>query len=111
MKLYLLSFLAISYLFWIHFLVFASYKGAVDAKRGVPKVTLILIAPPLLTGLLIDVSYNLTFGCLLFLELPRTWTLTSRCDSHLKETTWRGSLARWFCSNLLDPFQAGGHCK
>jgi hypothetical protein len=106
----LLAFLAISYFFWAHYLVFSAFKAAKDAGRAIPRIAIALVAPILVTGFSIDVVYNATLGSLLFLEIPRTWTLTARCSSHLKDDTWRGALARWFCAKLLDPFQTGGHC-
>ena len=110
MKIFVL-FLVISYVFWVCFLAFSGYKAATDAKRQIPAVTMMLLCPFGIFAVALDVFYNLTFAIALFLELPRTWTLTARCDSHLKETSWRGAMARWLCANLLDPFQQGGHCK
>lgn len=110
MKYILIAFFVFSYVFWLHFLIFTAYQAARDAGRPIPKVTLVMVAPAILIGALQDVIYNATLGSLLFLERPRTWTLTARCDSHLDDTAWRGALARWLCHYLLDPFQTGGHC-
>lgn len=115
---YGLSFLGICYGFWLHFLVFSAYKAAIDDSRKIPLIAKVLIAPVILAGGLIDASFNTVFGWVMFGEIPfkgytknpTTWMLTYRCDRHLAETTWRGAEARWFCRNLLDPFQSGGHC-
>lgn len=106
----LVLFFAITYIFWICFLAFAGVKAAKDAGRTIPKVAMALASPFIVAAFVLDVVYNLTFGSLLFAEVPRTWTLTARASSHLKEDGYRGRVARWLCSNLLDPFQTGGHC-
>ena len=107
----LLYVFSIAYIFWCFYLMYSAFKAAQDAGRIIPTIAKWLFYPLLLAGLLLDVVYNATFGSLMFLEFPRTWTLTARCSSHLKEDGWRGAEARWLCKNLLDPFQTGGHCK
>lgn len=121
-----LIFLGICYGFWLHFLIFSAYRAAVDAGRVVPLVAKILIAPVLIGGALIDVTFNTLFGWMIYAEAPfkgyvidtasfnhtfTSWTLTYRCDRHLSDTDWRGTLARFLCSKFLDPFETGGHCK
>jgi hypothetical protein len=61
----------------------------------------------------IDVIYNATIASLLFLELPREWTVTSRCNRHIEEGIgWRFQLSAGLCRVLLDPFAlAGTHCR
>lgn len=59
---------------------------------------------------LLDIALNVTVFTILFLEPPTTLTITNRCQKHMREDSWRGNLARWFCEKMLDPFQEGGHC-
>jgi len=108
---YLLWFFIITYIFWLHYLIYSAFKAAKDAGRKIPGIAYALVSPVIVGGYAIDVAYNATLGSLMFLELPRTPTLTARCSSHLQEQGWRGAEARWLCKNLLDPFQTGGHCR
>ena len=70
--------------------------------------------PLIFIGLLIDVFLNLTVGTLTFLELPKyrqkEWLFTARNTRWKNTGGWRGDLARWYCSEFLDPFEKGGHC-
>ena len=53
---------------------------------------------------------NITLGSLLFLELPKTLQFTSRVNRHIRENSWRGKQARFWCDKFLDPYEEGGHC-
>ncbi len=66
----------------------------------------------LAVGYPLDMLFNAIFGTLFFVELPREWLFTNRCSRWLDDDSWRGSLARWFCRNMLDPFDPRGrHCR
>lgn len=66
------------------------------------KAHLLPIAPPFL---LFDVAVNLVIGSLLFVEIPRWWTLSERLHHHATRTHgWRTTIAQWICSRLLNPF-------
>jgi len=71
--------------------------------------------PIIFIGLLIDVFLNLTVGSLTFFEIPKytkkEWLFTGRVSRWNDSSTWRGDLARWYCSEFLDPFEEGGHCS
>lgn len=71
----------------------------------------VLAAPAVLFAVLFDFLFNVTLGTLLFLDLPRQWTFSQRVGSYKQRIDWRAPLAEWICANLLDPFEAGGHCK
>jgi hypothetical protein len=63
-------------------------------------------------GIARDFLVNMIIGTIFFLELPHELLFTHRCDRWLGSATWRGRLARFFCSQLLDPFGINGeHCK
>jgi len=106
--------------FWIAvsliftFYTWGMYLAVMNLKANKKKLNAIskCFAYPLLyVGVTADVLYNLTLGTIIFLELPHQFLLTDRLESHLKEPGWRGKVARWFCRNLLDPFDPKGrHC-
>lgn len=64
--------------------------------------------PWAVVGLLMDILFNWTVGSLIYAELPRELTFTSRCKRHKRSVRWRGNVARWWCRQLeqIDP----GHC-
>lgn len=99
-----------AYILWLLFLAVMALK----AKWAVlPTGVRILAAPAVLVALLMDVIFNRTIACLLFLRLPSKgeWTFSQRVGNYKRRIDWRAPLADWICSNLLDPFEAGGHCK
>lgn len=69
----------------------------------------------LIAAVLMDVAFNVTIGCVLFLDLPpfKCFTFTQRISFYKNEApdTWRGKFGRFICTNLLDPAQIGGHCR
>lgn len=63
-------------------------------------------------GLLVDFLMNVIPCSIIFLELPREKTVTSRLKRHINSEGWRSDLAAWFCMNLLNRFDpSGNHCK
>jgi hypothetical protein len=97
--------------------MYLSVMNLIENKKHLTLTTKCFAYPLALLGIIMDVLLNLTVCTLLFLELPKTWMLTDRLQSHLDDIGgpkdgWRGTLALWICSNLLDPFDARGfHCK
>jgi hypothetical protein len=60
----------------------------------------------------VDVLFNMILGTIFFLEIPREFLFTARVSRHLKDEGFRGKIARFFCRNMLDPFDPSGtHCK
>lgn len=97
------------YATWLMFIACMSLLAAHQAGKLGPTAT-VFGGIALVIGILMDFIFNMA-SILLFLELPREWLLTIRCERHLKtKDGWRFRLARWICRNL-DPFQVGGHCK
>lgn len=72
-----------------------------------PLAARILGAPPALLSYLLDIALNFTICTLLFADLPRERTITERL--HRYRDGWRGPVARWVCSRLLNPFDPE-HC-
>jgi len=64
----------------------------------------------LFVGLIVDVAFNWIIGTIVFLEVPKETLFTGRCERWLYDRTWRGAVARWFCSQLLNPFDKD-HCQ
>ncbi len=107
-------YLALMYATWIAFLSVMALKSARDSGK-LTKTSEVLAMPLLVVGWLLDFSLNMA-STAIFLDLPREWLLTIRCDRYLslvKPTglnAYRQRLAGSLCRNLLDPFQSGGHC-
>jgi hypothetical protein len=65
--------------------------------------------PWLFVGLFVDFVVNTVFGSLVFLELPREWTLSARLwRLSNQEPSWRQRWALWIRVNLLDPIDPSG---
>lgn len=93
--------------------LFFSVHWAYVAIMAARKVELtlywkVVLYPLGVIGLVLDVAFNLTFGTLMYRELPRELLFTARCKRHKRGDGWRKQLAEWFCANLniFDP----GHC-
>lgn len=98
-----------AYALWVFYLAVMALKRARDAGTLSP-VALRLGWPVLLVGLAIDAAVNLTVASVLFLELPRELTVTARLTRHIEQRPahWRGRLALWITSHLLDTFDPSG---
>jgi len=107
----LYGFLSI-YILWLFFLAVMNLQGARDSGKLTGAAYCIGL-PLLYLGLVIDFLVNVFPVTVLFLELPREGTVTSRLSRHIHDSDgWRKTLATWFCKNLLDPFDPSGcHCK
>ncbi len=99
------------YLFWLaYILVMGLYRAHLAGR--LQGASLVLAAPVVLVGLLMDVLANIFLATVIFIELPGEWLVTSRLAKYLKRThDWRCSVAWWVCTHLLDPFDPNGtHC-
>lgn len=101
------------YVLWVFYLAVMNLKRARDAGT-LTRNALYLGYPVLLIGYGIDVLVNLTVCTILFLEIPKEWTVTGRLKRHLYHSepgSWREVIAAWFCANLLNSFDPDGrHC-
>jgi hypothetical protein len=99
--------LAVTQVFYLLFLVFASWRTAKLAGRPIHWLTYVFIGPPIIGGFVLDLAWNCVFGSLLFLELPwrggKDWTFTARLNRWYVDPTWRGKQSR-FWAQLLNPF-------
>ena len=105
---HILSAVYVSYITWVAYLSIMHLKKVRDADQ-LPKVTMYLSLPLLIIGFALDFLINLIIGTILFLEIPSGWLLTDRLQRHIGKDNWRGKMARWICTNLLEPFDEG-HC-
>jgi hypothetical protein len=114
MQVVTLVFLVLGYLwlFWgMYVLVIGAYRAYLDKR--LTKISLILSLPFIAIGLFMDVFCNIFLATVLFLELPQELLVTDRLIKYNLYYTfsWRGKIADWICSNLLDMFDpSGNHC-
>ena len=103
---YLAAFL-LPILLWVLFLAYSALLAHWSALRIEVKVVGIFVV---LVGLVIDIAFNWTIG--LALGVTPDLTFSQKCG-RLKHglVGWRRTGAWYFCSNWLDPFQIGGHCR
>lgn len=106
---YILYAFAAMYALWLFYLAIMNLKRAKDAGT-MTKAALVFALPIAIVGYILDVVVNVTIGTVLFLDLPREVTLSSRM-SRLYEpgsTAWRSRLAEWFARNLLNTYDPSG---
>jgi hypothetical protein len=103
--LYILVIPAFALQTWILYLAVMALKRERDAM---PRITRALGYIVLGVGYVFDVAFNL-LASIPFAEPPRELLFTARVHRHINEMGYRGNLARWFCANLLEPFDKG-HC-
>jgi len=97
-----------TYLFYLLFILTMATKAAWPTLALLPKV---LLAPPAIVAVLMDVVFNLIPATVIFVDWPREWLFTQRLNRYeAKDTGWRYRVALWICKTFLNPFQQGGHC-
>ena len=96
-------------LWGVYVLVMGLYRAHLSKRLG--KVALVLSLPFVVLGFAMDFVANVFLASVIFLEPPREWLVTDRLQRHMTAAAWRGRLARWICSQLLDVFDpTGAHC-
>lgn len=60
-------------------------------------------------GYIIDIAINWTLG--LALGITPDWTLSQKCGRLKYQGGWQSKVAWYLCSEWLDPFHLGGHCR
>lgn len=95
--------------FGVHWL----YVIAMTAKKAVAEDRLtvywwVMLAPAALLGVALDVTFQLTFGWVMFLETPTRggWLFSNRVKHHFRYGEgWRLDLAQFWAKNLnvFDP--------
>lgn len=64
------------------------------------------IVPLAVVGLLLDVAFNVTFGSIMFRELPREWLFSSRVQRHVKAGVSKRFGLAMFWTRQLNAFDA-----
>lgn len=96
-----------SYALWVFFLAVMHLQERRDAGTLGP-VAYKLGVPVLIVGYALDFAVNVVVMTVVLLEPPHETTVTARLRRHRDNATWRGSLARWVGTQLLDPFDPSG---
>jgi hypothetical protein len=60
----------------------------------------VMLFPAAVFGVLLDVAFNVTFGVILFRELPQELLFSSRVQRHYKTPGGRGRMAEWWALRL-----------
>lgn len=106
-----IGFICITFALWFYYVMVMGMKAARNAGR-IPLQMKRLCGVVALVGLIFDVAYNISIATVLFVDFPREATLTGRLIRYKKSGGWRGRIADYICSQLLDPFAPNGcHCK
>lgn len=97
------------------FILWVFYLAAMNLLRvhrlgKLGRVAFALGVVVMVIGYALDVLANLVVFTMLLLERPRwgEWTVTARLQRHHADPTWRGSISRWFESELLGVFDPDG---
>jgi len=107
---------------WVMYL---ALQNIIDHREKLTLPAKVFAYPAFIIGYAMDILLNLILGSIFFKEMPdipsqedlkhfnlECLTFTYRCVKHMKEDSWRGAEARWWCENFLDPFTSSGvHCK
>lgn len=107
----LLSLILSIYALWVFYVAVMHLKRCRDAGT-LSRPALYLGYPVLLVGYLLDVFVQMVPATVLFLDLPREFTLTDRLRRYIAGPEgWRETVAVWMCSHLLNTFDPDGrHC-
>ena len=95
---------------WVLFLAVTNLNQA-NTEGTLPRVIRPLAYGTLYIGLVVDFVVQVTVATVLWLELPKELTVSSRVARHIKTGNgYRHKLAIWFRDSLLKPFdRSGGH--
>jgi len=96
---------------WILWIIYAAVmrlKQVREAGKLTPAMK-VFGYPALALGLLVDFVVNMVFGTVVFLQLPREFTLSTRLwNLSNGEPSWRQRWALWLRVNLLDAIDPSG---
>lgn len=101
------------YALWLFYLAVMHLARAREAGT-LSRTALYLGYPLFLIGYLLDVFVQVVIASVVFLDIPRDWTLTGRLKRYINTEpagSWREKVAVWFCAHLLNAFDPDGkHC-
>lgn len=98
---------------YVFFLVYVTCMNIIRAhdEGKLNGLLWVLSLPLVIVGLLIDFLHQVTLFNLIFWDWPRDLTVTARLKRHIRDTTFRGHIARFLCVYVLSPFDhTGNHC-
>ena len=104
---YALATLVCVYLLWVHYVAVMRLMQVRDAGHLTSAMKAIGY-PALIVGLLLDLIVNTTVATLIFLELPKEWTVSARLTRHSESTGWRQRVAVAIRTALLDNIDPNG---
>jgi hypothetical protein len=96
------------YILWIFYLAVMNLQRVRDLGLLHPVVKK-LAYPILIVGVLLNILLNITILTILFLDVPREWTISKRLNRYMTQpvANWRSKAAKIF-EYLLDPFDPDG---
>jgi hypothetical protein len=72
----------------------------------------LLALPLVVVAVCLDIVLNAVICTLIFWEFPRELTISQRLEKLIRRDGWKGYVADWVASVLLDPFDPSGiHIK
>jgi hypothetical protein len=80
--------------------VLVMHAKSLRETGGLSTFWMVNILPWAVVGLLLDVAFNVTFGTLMFRELPRELLFTSRVQRHYMTDGSRGRMAAFWARQL-----------
>ena len=95
------------YLLWVHYVAVMRLMQVRDAGQLTTAMKAIGY-PALVVGLLLDLIVNTVVATLIFVELPREWTVSARLTRHSESTGWRQRVATAIRTALLDNIDPNG---
>lgn len=96
------------YLLWVHYVAVMRLMQVRDAGH-LTRATKGIGYTALVVGLLLDLAVNTVIATVLFVELPREWTVSARLTRHSESGTgWRQRLALAIRKGLLDNIDPKG---
>lgn len=93
----------------LFFSVHWAFVAIMHAKSLGKRITLywrLVLVPLAIIGVVADVAFNMIFGTVVYLELPREWLFTARCRRHFRgKRGWRKTISEFFAKQLnqFDP--------
>lgn len=98
---------------YLFFILYVASMGMIRAhNEGKLNWFLWALCLPFVTvSVIVNIIHNVTIVSLLFWELPKEWTVSTRMKRHYNSNDYRGKISRWLCATLLNPFDhTGDHC-
>ena len=101
--------LAAVWLLWVMFVAVMRLQMLRDAGQ-LTTGQKIMVYPTLLLGLVLDFALNVVLCTLIFIELPREWTVSARLWRHSTQGSgWRKKAALLVRTQLLDTADPRGY--